>query len=61
MSQTDLEEGDRAGRFVIVRDRDGYLHALAAGAVGAVCEVEDGGVVILSGGRMLRVDRPWQG
>ncbi len=58
MSGRELEEGDRVGRFVVFRDRDGRLHAIAAGAVSAVCEVEDGGVLMLSGGRLVHVERP---
>ena len=48
-----LCEGQRVGRFVLLRDVDGRLHAVAAGAVGAVCEVDDGAIVMLPAGRLL--------
>jgi hypothetical protein len=53
-----LAEGERVGRFVILVDRDGQVHAVAAGAVGAVCQTEDGSLLLLPGGRLLHVDRP---
>ena len=43
----DLVEGERVGRFVILRDRDGTLHAVAAGSVGAMCQVEDDTLLML--------------
>ena len=46
-------EGQRVGRFVVVRDVDGRLHAIAAGAVGAICEIDDGAVLMLPAGRLL--------
>ena len=52
-----LEEGERVGRFVAFRDQDGHLHAVAAGAVGAMCETDDGTLLMLPGGRMLHVPR----
>ena len=53
------EEGSRVGRFVLVRDIDGRLHALSATAVTAICDDGDGGAVLmLSGGRVVRVDQP---
>ncbi len=54
----DLVEGERVGRFVILRDRDGTLHAVAAGSVAAMCQVEDDTLLMLPGGRMLQVARP---
>jgi hypothetical protein len=54
----DLQEGERVGRFVILKDRDGTLHAVAAGAVGAMCQVEDDTLLMLPGGRMVQVARP---
>lgn len=56
MSAPEVEEGDRVGRFVVFRDREGRLHAVAAGAVGAVCETDDGGALLLSSGRLLHVE-----
>ncbi len=52
-----LSEGQRVGRFVIVRDRDGHVHAVAAGAVGALCENDEGALLLLPGGRMLQTSR----
>jgi hypothetical protein len=43
--------------FLVVRDQDGILHAVAAGAVTAVREVDDGAMLLMSGGRMLAVPR----
>lgn len=52
-----LEEGERLGRFVVLRDLEGRRHAIAAAAVSAVCETEDGAVLLLAGGRMLKVEQ----
>ncbi len=38
----ELEEGERVGRFLILRDPDGVMHAVAAGSVAAVCQTDDG-------------------
>ena len=54
----DPSEGQRVGRFVVLRDLDGGLHAVAAGAVGAVCRTEDGSLLLLPGGRIIHVGRP---
>ena len=53
-----LRDGERVGRFVVVRDIDGHVHALAAGAVVAVCEMDDGALLMLPAGRMVHVPRP---
>ena len=50
-----LQEGERVGRFVILRDVDGRVHAVAAGSVGAVCETDDGTLLMLPGARMVHV------
>ena len=50
-----LHEGERVGRFVVLRDVDGRIHAVAAGSVGAVCETDDGTLLMLPGGRMVHV------
>lgn len=52
--ETVLEDGSRIGRYVLLRDTDGCLHALSATAVGAVCECDDGCLLLLPGGRLLR-------
>lgn len=53
-----LEEGRRIGRFVVLRDLSGQLHAIAAGSVGVVCETDDGSLLLLPGGRMVHVGQP---
>lgn len=50
-----LHEGERVGRFVVLRDVDGRVHAVAAGSVGAVCETDDGTLLMLPGARMVHV------
>ena len=46
-----------AGRFVVLRDRDGRRTAVARGAVSAISEAEDGGTLLyLPGGRVVCVD-----
>lgn len=52
-----MESGLRIGRFVIVRDADGLRHAIALSAAIAVCELVEGGCVLLiPGGRLVRLD-----
>lgn len=55
-----LEEGARVGRFVVLRDVEGRAHAVAATAVSAVCETEDGALLLLPGGRMIKVERSFE-
>lgn len=52
-----LEEGERIGRFVILRDVDGRTHAVAAGSVAAVCQTDEGALVMLPGGRLVHVSQ----
>ena len=54
----ELCEGERVGRFVVLRDIEGRVHAVAAGSVGAVCETDDGTMLMLPGARLLHVPRP---
>ena len=51
-------EGDRVGRFVVLIDRDGRMHAVAGGAVGAICQTDDGSLLLLPGGRPIHVGYP---
>jgi hypothetical protein len=52
----ELVDGARVGRFLVIRDVDGRRHALAASAVVAASEAEDGDVLLLlPGGRALRL------
>ena len=53
-----LQEGQRVGRFVLLRDMDGTLHAVAAGSVAALCQADEAVVILLPGGRMVRVEQP---
>jgi hypothetical protein len=57
MPERDLEEGERVGRFVVLRDVEGRMHAVAATSVCAICEDHGGALLLLPGGRMIRVDR----
>ena len=50
-----LHEGERIGRFVVLRDLEGNRHAVAASAVSAICQTEDGTLLLLPGGRMIHV------
>ena len=50
-----LVEGERVGRYVVLRDRDGQLHAVSLTGVGAMCETDDGVILLLPGGRMIHV------
>ena len=58
MTCRDLKEGERVGRYVVLRDRDGRLHAVSATGVGAMCETDDGAILMLPGGRLIHVPRP---
>ena len=51
-----LMDGTRIGRFVVITDVDGRVHAVAAGSISAFCETEDGDTLLmLPGNRMVRV------
>jgi len=52
---TTLEDGQRVGRYLVLRDIDGRRHAVAAGAVSALCETDDGVVLMLPGGKLVHV------
>ena len=52
------EEGTRVGRYVLLRDEDGCLHALSASAVAGLRECDEGCLLLLTGNRMLRVSHP---
>lgn len=52
------EEGARVGRYVLLRDEDGCLHALSASAISALRECDEGCLLLLTGSRMLRVPHP---
>jgi hypothetical protein len=57
--EEDLVEGTRIGRFVVLRDVDGRRHAVAAGAVLAMADAEDGDTLLhVPGGRALQVPHP---
>lgn len=50
-----LVEGERVGRFVVLRDLEGRLHALSATAVSAACETDEGTILMLPGARLVHV------
>lgn len=52
-----LDEGQRIGRFVIFRDIDGRVHALAAGSISAVCQTDESALLMLQGGKIVHVER----
>ncbi len=52
------EEGTRVGRYVLIRDEDGCLHALSASAIAGLRECDEGCMLLLTGSRMLRVSHP---
>lgn len=53
----DLSDGTRIGRFVILRDADGRRHAVSAASVSAICEDEAGVILLLPGGRLIRLEQ----
>ena len=55
---TDLEEGTRIGRFLVLRDMEGQRHAVAIGAVSALGETDHGTLLLLPGGRLIHVPQP---
>ena len=55
MPTTEFENGQRIGRFVFLRDADGRAHALAATSVAALSEADGDSVVMMSGGRLVRL------
>lgn len=55
MIRESLAEGTRIGRFVVLRDVNGITHAVAAGSVAAICETDDGALLMLPGGKLVQV------
>ena len=51
------EDGERIGRYLIIRDVDGRRHAVGAGSVTAITETDAGSLLLLPGGRLVQV--PW--
>ncbi len=58
MTRERLSEGTRVGRFVVLHDTDGRTHAVATGAVSAMCETDDGVLLMLPGARLVHVPQP---
>lgn len=58
MSDIPLEDGERVGRYLIIRDVNGRRHAIGAGSVSAITEVDDGSLLLLPGGRLVEVPCP---
>lgn len=52
-----MESGTRIGRFVVVRDVDGRLHAIALGAISAVSDDGEGGAMLMVHGMRLHVEQ----
>ena len=53
-----LIEGQRVGRYLVLRDLERRVHAVAAGCVTALCETDDGSTLLMrAGGRLLHVPR----
>jgi hypothetical protein len=50
-----LADGHRHGRFICIRDVEGRRHAIAITAIAAIC-ADDGSLLLLPGGRMVRVE-----
>ena len=48
-----LLEGERVGRFVVVKAIDGQPHPVAAGSVAAVCQTHAGTLLMLPGCKLL--------
>ncbi|TPG55479.1 hypothetical protein EAH89_14605 [Roseomonas nepalensis] len=55
--EIELVEGQRIGRFVVLRDTDGVLHAIAAASVSAIREEDGVTLILLPGGRLVRAER----
>lgn len=51
----DLIDGQRIGRYVILRDINGQNHAVSINAVTALASLDDGTLILLPGGRLLHV------
>ena len=52
-----LHEGQRVGRYIVVRDMEGTTCAVSAGAVSALRETDSGTLLMLSGGKLLDIPR----
>jgi hypothetical protein len=50
-----IDEGTRVGRFIVLRDVNGRRHGIAAGSVAAVCDNDEGVLLLLPGGRIVQV------
>ena len=48
-------EGQRVGDFVLLQDVDGQTYGVLASAVVALCDTEEGSVLVLPGGRVIQV------
>jgi hypothetical protein len=52
-----LEEGSRVGRYVLLRDTAGVLHAISPLSVAALCQDDAGTLLLLPGGRLVQVSQ----
>lgn len=57
MIECPLEQGTRIGRFLVLRDIDGRTHAVSLTSIMAVCESDDGSLVLLPGARAIHVEQ----
>lgn len=48
-------DGQRIGRYIILRDVNGQTHAVSINAVTALANLDDGTLILLPGGRLLHV------
>lgn len=51
----DFIEGQRFGRFLMLRDINGQSHAVSISAITALADLDDGTLILLPGGRLLHV------
>ena len=53
-----LEDGSRVGRYLVLVDVDGHVHAVSSGAVSVLTATDDGTILLLPAGRLLHIPRP---
>lgn len=50
-----MTDGQRVGRFLLLRDVNGQNHAVSTSAITALADLDDGTLILLPGGRLLNV------
>ena len=43
---------------IFLWDIDGWTHAVAPGSIAAICEIDEGALLMLPGSRMVHVPKP---